>query len=269
MNQRAPVTLKGLNEMKSAGENIAMLTAYDYSSAKLLDASGIDSILVGDSLGMVIQGHNSTLPVSLEDIAYHTAAVARGLQSAWLIADIPFLRDHSTQAAAESARVLVGDSGASMVKLEGAGPMISVIEYLAGRDIPVCGHLGLTPQSVHQLSGYNVQGRDAEKAGRIFADAVAIQDAGAGMLVLECVPDSLGQRVSTELDIPVIGIGAGPGCNGQVLVLHDMLGFDSGKKPRFVKNFMDGAASLGSAVSTYVQAVKDGSYPGEQYSYGG
>ncbi len=261
MTERKPLTLHRLREMHAQGEPITMLTCYDAAFARLLDDAGVDCLLVGDSLGMVLQGEASTLPVTLADMAYHTRCVARGRRNAWLIGDLPF---GSYQAgmdeAMRSAAVLMA-AGAQMVKLEGGGWTNDTVRFLTERGVPVCAHLGLTPQSVHALGGYRVQGRGDEAAAVLRRDAQALADAGAAMLVLELVPALLACEVSKALPIPVIGIGAGSGCAGQVLVLHDMLGITSGKRPRFVRDFMQGAASVDEAVRAYVADVKARRFP--------
>jgi 3-methyl-2-oxobutanoate hydroxymethyltransferase len=260
---RKPVTLHRLRTMREAGERIAMLTAYDAASARLLDDAGVDCLLVGDSLGMVIQGHASTLPVTLEQMAYHTACVARGNRGAWLIADLPFgsYQGSVEQAVASSATLM--QAGAQMVKLEGGGWTAPVVAALVERGIPVCAHLGLTPQSVHALGGYRVQGRDPTGADALRAQARELGAAGAAMLVLELVPSDLAAEVSAAFPGITIGIGAGARTHGQVLVLHDMLDITSGPKPRFVRNFMDGASSISDAVRHYVRDVKSGAFPDE------
>lgn len=260
---RKPVTLHRLRTMREAGERIAMLTAYDAASARLLDDAGVDCLLVGDSLGMVIQGHASTLPVTLEQMAYHTACVARGNRGAWLIADLPFgsYQGSVEQAVASSATLM--QAGAQMVKLEGGGWTAPVVAALVERGIPVCAHLGLTPQSVHALGGYRVQGRDPTGADTLRAQARELGAAGAAMLVLELVPSDLAAEVSAAFPGITIGIGAGARTHGQVLVLHDMLDITSGPKPRFVRNFMDGASSISDAVRHYVRDVKSGAFPDE------
>lgn len=259
-------TVPALAQAKAQGRRLAMLTAYDAGFARVLDRNGIDLVLVGDSLGMVVQGHGSTLPVSVADIAYHTAAVARGLQQALLVADLPFQAD-ATPGRALDASVTLLQAGAQMVKLEGAGTKLEVIGFLAQRDIPVCSHLGLTPQSVLKLGGFKVQGREQAAAAQLLADARAVAAAGASLLVLECVPTGLAKEITAAVDIPTIGIGAGPHCDGQVLVLHDLLGIFPGKTARFVRNFMDGAASIEDAVARYAAAVKDGSFPAAEHCY--
>ncbi len=264
---KKPVTLLQLAEMRARGEPIAMLTCYDASFAKLLDDCGIDCVLVGDSLGMVIQGHTSTLPVTVRDVEYHVEAVARGTQRAWLIADMPFGSYQATPQSAFDNAVRLMQAGAQMVKVEGGGWLAPTIELLVARGIPVCAHLGLTPQSVHALGGYRIQGRTGAAADQLLADASMLQAAGASMLVLELIPAPLAERVTRQLNIPTIGIGAGVGCSGQVLVLHDMLDILPGKKPRFVRNFMLDAPDIGGAVRSYVSAVKNRSFPGAEQTY--
>ena len=260
-NLRRPLTLHRLREMHAAGDRIAMLTCYDASFARLLDAASVDCLLVGDSLGMVLQGQASTVPVRLEEMAYHTRCVARGNRTAWVIGDLPFgSYQESREQALRSATVLMR-SGAHMVKLEGGGWTADTVRFLADRGIPVCAHLGLTPQSVHALGGYRVQGRDDHGAALLKQHAGELADAGAAMLVLELVPSALAAQITAALTIPVIGIGAGVQCSGQVLVLHDMLGLTAGKLPRFVRNFMEGSASVQDAVRRYVAAVKNQSFP--------
>lgn len=264
---RKPITLTRLAQMRAAGEPIAMLTCYDASFAATLDAAGVHSLLVGDSLGMVVQGHSSTLPVKLADIEYHTAAVARGRRNAWLIADMPFGTYQSDPAAAYDNAARLMQAGAQMVKVEGGAWLMPTIEMMAGRGIPVCAHLGLTPQSVHALGGYRVQGKTLEAAEQLKADALALQAAGASMLVLEMVPAALATEVTAMLAIPTIGIGAGNQCSGQVLVLHDMIGVYPGRVPKFAKNFMDGAPSILAAAEGYVAAVQSRTFPGAEHSY--
>jgi 3-methyl-2-oxobutanoate hydroxymethyltransferase len=262
------VTLTTLRDMKRAGEKIACLTAYDYSFATLLDRSGVDLVMVGDSLGMVMQGHDTTLPVKTAHVVYHTQCVTRGLARALLVADMPFM---SYQQGAERAIVAAGrlmqDGGAQVVKLEGGEPMAETVRFLAERGIPVCAHLGLTPQSVHQLGGYRVQGRDDPAAERLKRDAKILEQAGAGLLVLEAVPAPLAASITASLAIPTIGIGAGPDTDGQILVLQDMLGLYPRPSPKFSKNFMEGAGSLAGAVDAYVKAVKSKTFPGSEHSY--
>jgi 3-methyl-2-oxobutanoate hydroxymethyltransferase len=258
---RKPMTLHRLRGMHGQGEAIAMLTCYDASFARVLDDAGVDTLLVGDSLGMVLQGHRSTAPVTLEEMAYHVRCVARGNRNAWLVGDLPFGSYHRSAAQAmESAAVLM-QAGAQMVKLEGGGWTAATVRFLTERGIPVCAHLGLTPQSVEALGGYRIQGRSEEAAATLKRHAVELAGAGATMLVLELMPSALAREVTRSLDIPVIGIGAGSGCSGQVLVLHDMLGLTRGKLPRFVRNFMDGAPSIEAAVRSFVAEVKARRFP--------
>jgi len=265
---RPSVTVPSLREAKRDGRKLVMLTAYDASFAAALDTAGVDIVLVGDSLGMVVQGKASTIPVSLADMAYHTACVARGLRSALLVADMPFQSYPTPERALDSAARLMAEGGAAMVKLEGAGHVLDCIRFLVERDIPVCAHLGLTPQSVMKLGGYSVQGREGAAAQQLFDDALAVEAAGAEMLVLECVPTAVAQRISAALKIPTIGIGAGPGCDGQVLVLHDMLGLASGhRRPRFVKDFLAEGGSVVGAAQAFAAAVRDGSFPDAEHSY--
>jgi len=261
-----PWTVPALAEAKRDGRKLVMLTAYDAGFARAFDANGIDLILIGDSLGMVVQGHDSTLPVSVADIAYHTAAVARVLQRALLVADLPFGADATPERAFEASLRLL-QAGAEMVKIEGAGFKLDVIRYLVEREIPVCSHLGLTPQSVLTLGGFKVQGR-GEAAERLRADARAVVDAGAALLVLECVPSPLAAQVTADIPVPTIGIGAGPGCDGQVLVMHDFLGLDSGhRRPKFVKDFLAEGGSVAGAVRAYADAVRAGTFPDAEHAY--
>lgn len=262
-----PWTIPDLAAAKRAGTKMAMLTAYDAGFARVLDTSGVDLILVGDSLGMVMQGHGSTLPVTVDDIVYHTASVARGLSRALLIADLPFQADATPERALDAATRLL-QAGAQMVKLEGAGHKLEVIRFLVEREIPVSAHLGLTPQSVLRFGGYKVQGREEAAAKKLREDALAVAAAGAQLLVLECVPSPLAAAITKAAPIPTIGIGAGPDCDGQVLVLHDFLGLDSGhRRPRFVKDFLAEGGSVAGAVKAFVAAVRDGSFPDAEHSY--
>ena len=263
-----PVTVSTLREMKRRGERIACLTAYDYSFASLLDRVGVDLIMVGDSLGMVMQGHDTTLPVSLAEMVYHSRCVTRGVNRALIVTDLPFTSyQQSPQHAFASAGRLMQKGGAQVVKLEGGEPMAATVRFLVERGVPVCAHLGLTPQSVHQLGGYRVQGREATAAERIRHDAKVLQDAGASLLVLEAVASELARAITQDLDIPTIGIGAGSDCDGQVLVLHDMLGLYPRPSPKFSKNFMHGAAGIEEAVKTYITAVKSGAFPAAEHSF--
>ncbi len=261
------LSITAMQKMRDDGERIAMLTCYDASFAAALDAAGVDSMLVGDSLGMVLQGHETTLPVKLADVVYHTAAVVRGSKRAFIIADLPFgtYQESPAQAFASAAQLMA--AGAQMVKLEGGVEFSDTVRFLTARSVPVCAHLGLTPQSVHALGGYRVQGRGAEAERRLIEDAVELEAAGAGMLVLEAIPAKLGEQVTKRLRIPTIGIGAGVQCSGQVLVLHDMLDVFPGKKAKFVRNFMEGASSIADAVGRYVKAVKNGSFPAEEHTF--
>ncbi|MEW6706665.1 MAG: 3-methyl-2-oxobutanoate hydroxymethyltransferase [Pseudomonadota bacterium] len=259
---RKPITLPALRAMQARGEPIAMLTAYDATFARLADEAGVECLLVGDSLGMVLQGHASTLPVTLEDMAYHTACVARGNRSAWLIADLPFgSYQRSVEQAIDSSAALM-KAGAQMVKIEGGGWTVEAVHALVQRGIPVCAHLGLTPQSVHALGGYRIQGKDDDGAAALKQQAHELAEAGAAMLVLELMPSAVAAGIQAALpQLMTIGIGAGPGTAGQVLVLHDMLGATRGRLPRFVRNFMQGAGSIEAALRAYVAAVKDKSFP--------
>jgi 3-methyl-2-oxobutanoate hydroxymethyltransferase len=256
------ITTAGLAKMKQQGERIVCLTCYDATFCRLLDAAGVDVLLVGDSLGNVIQGQGTTVPVTLEQMVYHSACVSRVGERALIIADMPFLTYATPERALDAAARLMGEGGAAMVKLEGGAVVVETVRQLTRFGAPVCAHLGLLPQSVHQLGGYRYQGRDADGAAAIRADALALQEAGASLLVLECVPAELAAALAAELVIPVIGIGAGPGCDGQVLVLHDMLGLTPGRRPRFSRDFTAGGASIRDAVAAYVAAVRDGTFPG-------
>jgi 3-methyl-2-oxobutanoate hydroxymethyltransferase len=260
------VTAPALMAMRAAGEKITMLTCYDASFAALMDRCGVEMLLVGDSLGMVSQGHQSTLPVTLADMAYHTASVARGNRTALLVADMPFGTYATPETAFNNAAELMR-AGAHMIKLEGGAWLASTVRFLTERAIPVCAHVGLTPQSVHILGGFKVQGKSVAGAEQMKDDALALQAAGASVLVLEAIPAALGREVTEALAIPTIGIGAGPDCSGQVLVMHDMLGVFPGHKARFVKNFMDGQTSIDAAVKAYVAAVKDGSFPAAEHCF--
>ncbi len=264
---RKPVTLHTLARMRAEGQPIAVLTCYDASFASLLDAAGVHGLLVGDSLGMVVQGHGSTLPVTLEQMAYHTAAVARGNRSAWVIADLPFGTFQSDARAAYDNAARLMQAGAQMVKVEGGDWLVPAVEMMASRGIPVCAHLGLTPQSVHALGGYRVQGKTEAAAERLKADALALQAAGASMLVLEMVPAALAAELTEMLTMPTIGIGAGKDCAGQVLVLHDLLGVYPGRVPKFAKNFMDGAPGIRAAIEAYVAAVQSRAFPALEHSF--
>ena len=260
------VTLPALHALRTSGEKITMLTCYDASFAALMDRCGIDVLLVGDSLGMVCQGHSSTLPVTLAEVAYHTACVARGNQNAFLVADMPFGTYATPETAFHNAVQLI-QAGAQMVKLEGGAWLADTVRFLTERAVPVFAHIGLTPQSVHQFGGYRVQGKSAAAAEQLKSDAMMLQAAGAAALLLEAIPAALGKEVSEMLAIPTIGIGAGPDCSGQVLVMHDMLGVFPGKKARFVKNFMEGQTNIDGAVRAYISAVKDKSFPAPEHCF--
>jgi 3-methyl-2-oxobutanoate hydroxymethyltransferase len=262
-----PVNVSSLRRMKSDGEAIACLTAYDASFAQLVDMAGTDLVLVGDSLGMVIQGHETTVPVTVEDMVYHTKMVSRGLTHAFLVADLPFMSYASPEQALDNAVRLMQEGGAKMVKLEGGRGQVSVVECLAQHDIPVCAHVGLKPQSVHKIGGFRVQGRDRAAAEQMVEDAMALEGAGADLMLLECVPNEVGETITSAIDLPVIGIGAGPSVDGQILVLYDMLGITQGRTPRFVKNFMEGAESPLLALEAYVRAVKERTYPAKEHCF--
>jgi 3-methyl-2-oxobutanoate hydroxymethyltransferase len=261
---RKTITLHKLREMQAAGEPITMLTCYDASFARVLDTAGVDCLLVGDSLGMVIQGQTSTMPVTLEETAYHLRAVARGNRSAWLIGDMPFgSYQESASQAMRSATVLM-QAGAQMVKLEGGGWTADTVRFLVDRGVPVCAHLGLTPQSVHALGGYRIQGKSDEAVATLVRHAKELSDAGAALCVLELVTATAARAVKQAVSMATIGIGAGVDCDGQVLVLHDMLGVTQGKLPRFVRNFMEGAPSVEAAVRRYVADVKSRAFPDDK-----
>jgi 3-methyl-2-oxobutanoate hydroxymethyltransferase len=265
---RKPISLPRLLELHRAREPITVLTCYDASFAAVLDAAGVEVLLVGDSLGMVLQGHTSTLPVQLSDMAYHTACVARGNKSAWIVADMPFgsYQGSSDDAYTHAAQLM--QAGAHMVKLEGGAWLVPVIHQMTERGIPVCAHLGLTPQSVNTIGGYRVQGKSTEEAAKLKADALALQQAGAALLVLEMVPVTVAADITQALTIPTIGIGAGNQCSGQVLVLHDMLNVFPGKKARFVKNFLaEAGGSIQAAIEAYCVAVKSRTFPGSEHSF--
>jgi 3-methyl-2-oxobutanoate hydroxymethyltransferase len=260
------VTLPSLHVLRAAGEKISMLTCYDASFAALMDRCGVEVLLIGDSLGMVCSGYDSTLPVTVADIAYHTAAVARGNKNAMVMADMPF-GSYGTPEQALANAVTLMQAGAQIVKIEGGAWLAPTIRFLAERAVPVCAHLGLTPQFVHQLGGYKVQGKTEESADRLKRDALALQEAGAALVLLEAIPAGLGKQVTEMLAVPTIGIGAGPDCSGQVLVMHDMLGVFPGRKARFVRNFMEGQTSVEGAVRAYINAVKDGSFPAQEHCF--
>jgi len=263
----APVTVTTLAKMKRSGERIACLTAYDASFANLLDEAGTEVLLVGDSLGMVVQGHDTTVPVTMDQMVYHCAAVARGRRRALLMADMPFMSYATTEQALCNAARLMQEGGAHMVKLEGGAIQVETVRQLSARGIPVCAHLGLQPQSVHRLGGYRVQGRDSAAANVMLQDARALQDAGADVLLVESVPTVLAAEITRSVSVPVVGIGAGPACDGQVLVLYDMLGITPGHRPKFARDFMRGQSSVRAAVKDYVQAVKSGAFPAPEHCF--
>ncbi len=262
-----PINVSTLRKMKQDGEPIACLTAYDASFAVLVDAAGTDMVLVGDSLGMVVQGHDTTVPVTVDDIVYHSQAVARGLRRAFLVADMPFMSYTEPGQALDSAVRLMQEGGAMMVKLEGGDDQVDIVAHLARHDIPVCAHLGLKPQSVHKIGGFRVQGRDKSKAKEMAATAKRLQDAGADIVLLECVPSEVGKTISTALQVPVIGIGAGPDVDGQILVLYDVLNITQGRTPKFVKDFQSGCTSPLEALQAYVREVKEGDYPAPEHCF--
>ncbi len=264
---RPPVTVSTLQQMKADGEKIASITCYDASFAALVDEADADLVLVGDSLGMVIQGHDTTVPVTLENIIYHCRAVAMGLSRPFLMADMPFMTYTSREKALDNAMRLMQEGGAKMVKLEGGAGQVGIVEFLASHDIAVCAHLGLRPQSVHKTGGFRVQGRDEAVADQMRRDAKALQDAGADIVLLECIPNQLGKEITAELHVPVIGIGAGPDTDGQILVLYDVLDITPGRKPRFVQNFMIGQQSPLAGIKAYVQAVKSRAYPAAEHCF--
>jgi 3-methyl-2-oxobutanoate hydroxymethyltransferase len=264
---RPPVTLATLDRMKSEGTRIACLTGYDASFAVLLDAADVDVVLVGDTLGMVIQGHDTTVPVTMDDMVYHTRAVSRGIRRPFLIADMPFMSYPDKDTALRNAVRLMQEGGAAMVKLESGAGQIEIVEFLANHDIAVCAHLGLKPQSVHKTGGFRVQGRESSDAERLRDNARALEAAGADMVLLECIPSELGAEITRALTVPVIGIGAGPATDGQILVLYDILDIPPGRKPRFVKNFLEGAADNLDAIRRYVQAVKSAAYPAPEHAF--
>ena len=262
-----PVTVSTLRDMKQAREPIACLTAYDASFAELVDVAGTDVVLVGDSLGMVIQGLDTTVPVTVTDMIYHSRCVARGLRHAFLMVDMPFMSYTTPAQALDNAVRLMQEGGAMMIKLEVGHGQVGIVEHLAKQDIPVCAHLGLKPQSVHKLGGFKVQGREEQAAQRMIEEARALEKAGADAVLLECVPNAVGAAIRDALRVPVIGIGAGPGVDGQILVLYDVLGITQGRMPRFVKNFLHGRDAPLEALRAYVRAVKDRSYPAEEHCF--
>lgn len=266
-DDKKPVTVSSLKKMKSDGEKIASLTAYDASFAALVDESGTDLVLVGDSLGMVINGHATTVPVTVDQIIYHTQAVKAGLQRAFLLADMPFMSYADKHMALKNATRLMQEGLAHMVKLEGGELQVPTVEYLAERGVPVCAHIGLTPQYVHKMGGFKVQGREAEAAKQMVKEAIQLQDAGADIVLIECVPSSVGKAVTEALEVPTIGIGAGPHCDGQILVLYDILDVTFGRKPRFAKNYMIDGTNCFDAIKQYVSEVKSGAYPAAEHCF--
>jgi len=261
------ITTATLKAMKCAGDRFACLTAYDATFAEIIEAAGVEVLLVGDSLGMVIQGNDSTLPVTLDEMIYHSKAVRQGTRNALVMVDMPFMSYNTEVQAVESAGRLMKEGGAHVVKLEGGRALAGIVEQLTLFGIPVCAHLGLQPQSVHKLGGYKIQGRDEHAAKIILEDALILEKAGADMVLLECVPMLLAEEVTRALDVPVIGIGAGPHCDAQVLVLQDMLGITPGKRPRFTQDFVQGGHSIQEAIGAYAKAVKNGDFPNEQQSF--
>ena len=264
---RPPVNTATLHKMKAEGEKIACMTAYDASFATMVDDAGIDVVLVGDSLGMVIQGHDTTVPVTLNDVLYHCRAVTKGLYRPFLMADMPFMTYASKEQALENAVRLMQDGGAKMVKLEGGSGQVEIVEFLANHDIAVCAHLGLKPQSVHKVGGFRVQGREEAAAEQMMKDALALEAVGADIVLLECIPSKLGGEITRAMHVPVIGIGAGPDTDGQILVLYDVLDITAGRKPKFSKNFMEGRGSPLEALKAYTEAVKSGQYPGPEHCF--
>jgi 3-methyl-2-oxobutanoate hydroxymethyltransferase len=261
-----PITVRKLLEMKRAGQKISCLTSYDAGFTRLIENAGAEVLLVGDSLGMVVQGRESTLPVTVDEMIYHSRSVARARKRALLVVDMPFMSYRTPTQALESAGRLMKEGGAHVVKLEGGASQLQTVRQLSGQGIPVCGHLGLQPQSVHKLGGYRVQGREAESAATILRDAVALQEAGADMLVLECVPAPLAAEITQNVEMPVIGIGAGAGTDGQVLVLYDLLGMND-NPPRFVRDFLQTGGSIQQALLDYVAAVRGGEFPSEKHTF--
>jgi 3-methyl-2-oxobutanoate hydroxymethyltransferase len=264
---RPPVTLSTLARMKADGQKIASLTCYDASFAVLLDEADVDVVLVGDSMGMVIQGHDTTVPVTMDHIVYHCRAVARGLHRPFLMADLPFMSYPSKERALENSVRLMQEGGAKMVKLESGATQAEIVEWLARHDIAVCAHLGLRPQSVHKTGGFRVQGREQDAAAEMIESAKRLESAGADIVLLECIPADLGKAITEELHVPVIGIGAGPGTDGQILVLYDILDITTGRKPRFVQDFMKGAGDNREALKRYVEAVRTGAYPAPEHCF--
>lgn len=259
-------TVSTLLKYKQQGHKFTALTAYDASFAGAFDSEGIDVLLIGDSLGMVLQGHNDTLPVTINDIAYHTRCVAKGVERALIIADMPFMSYATPEQTMTNATILM-QAGANMIKVEGGEWLLESVKMLTERGVPVCGHLGLTPQSVNLFGGYKIQGRDAKNAERITNEAIALEKAGVQLLVLECIPASLATSITEELTIPVIGIGAGKDTDGQILVMHDVLGISSGYIPKFSKNYLKQTGEIRSAVKAYITEVAEGVFPAEEHTF--
>lgn len=266
MKERTKVTITQLKKMHQSGEKIAALTAYDASFAHIIDQQGMDIILVGDSLGMVIQGHETTVPVSMEDMIYHAKAVANANKSALLMVDLPFMSYTSAEKALQNAARLMQEGGAEMIKLEGGAPQIETVHQLSHHGVPVCAHLGLTPQSVHKLGGYRVQGKGQNAAQQMLIDACDLQEAGADALILECIPPALAREITMVLDIPTIGIGASVDCDGQILVLHDLIGITE-KPPKFSANFLNETNSIAGAIKDYITAVKNSEFPQPEHCF--
>jgi 3-methyl-2-oxobutanoate hydroxymethyltransferase len=264
---RPPVTLSTLARMKADKQKIASLTCYDASFAVLLDEADVDVVLVGDSMGMVIQGYDTTVPVTMDHIVYHCRAVARGLHRPFLMADLPFMSYPSKELALENSVRLMQEGGAKMVKLESGATQAEIVEWLARHDIAVCAHLGLRPQSVHKTGGFRVQGREQDAAAEMIDAAKRLESAGADIVLLECIPADLGKAITEALHVPVIGIGAGPDTDGQILVLYDILDITTGRKPRFVQNFMQGAGDNREALKRFVEAVRTGAYPAPEHCF--
>ncbi|AMA73541.1 MULTISPECIES: 3-methyl-2-oxobutanoate hydroxymethyltransferase [Aneurinibacillus] len=268
MGGNSPITTLSLKEMKRNGQRIVMLTAYDYPSAKLADEAGVDMILVGDSLGMVVLGYDSTLPVTLDDMIHHTKAVTRGVKRAFVVTDMPFLTYHGTiEEALRNAGRIMQEGLAKAIKIEGGAELAPLIRRCTQAGIPVVGHIGLTPQSVHQLGGYKVQGKTPEAAQKLMDDALALEEAGVFALVMECVPKQLAEFISRKLSIPTIGIGAGAGCDGQVLVYHDILSYGSDRVPKFVKKYADAGSLIKQAISRYAEEVRSGAFPEDTHTF--
>jgi 3-methyl-2-oxobutanoate hydroxymethyltransferase len=265
--QHHKMTVRSLQAKKRAGEKIACLTAYDASFAHVLDSAGVDVVLVGDSLGMVIQGHETTLPVTVNDMLYHSKAVSRGLGRSMLVVDMPYLSYTSVEQALENAGQFMKQANAQMVKLEGGAEQTEVVSRLTQHGIPVCAHLGLQPQRVHKIGGYLVQGRERAAADAMLDEAQQLEQAGADMMILECVPPALAEKITNTLTIPVIGIGAGVACDGQILVLYDILGVSKGHIPKFSRDFMAENGNIAAAVKAYVDAVKAGAFPGDEHAF--